>query len=319
MSGHIDDIATDWVIRLTGEPLSAQEQAQLDAWVAADPRHQGALFRAQAAWRDLDRLASLHGRVEIDTVATPTHRSIHTGWRYAAAVLVAILLAAGVWWKSHPRATVQMTGVGEMRRIVLPEGSIVTLNTNSKAVIAFDERRRRVSLEHGEASFQVAHDARRPFIVAAGKTLIKAVGTAFDVRITRGNVNVLVTEGMVDLQTEPTAAVSPARVVRNTVARIPADGAITLRELPDHAAEKDLAWQSGLLVFEGESLAAAAAEFSRYSPRPIRISGSRLAARPIFGVFKTHDAAGFVQAAATTLGARVAESDGAIELIETSR
>ncbi len=319
MSGPIDDIAADWVVRLAAEQLSSHQQAQLDAWVAADPRHQGALLRAQAVWQDIDRLSSLHGRIEVDAVSAPAHRFIPTDWRYAAAFLVAILIAAGAWWKTHPRPPVQMTAIGEMRQVVLPEGSILTLNTDSKAMIAFDEDRRRVTLEKGEASFKVAHDARRPFVVEAGNTTIKAVGTAFDVRIARGGINIIVTEGVVDLQTGPTAASPPRRVTKNTAAQIPSNGPLTLSELPDHAAEKDLAWQSGLLVFEGESLATAAAEFSRYSPRPIRISGSRLAARPIFGVFKTHDAAAFAKAAAATLGARVAESDTAIELLETPR
>jgi transmembrane sensor len=327
MSNAIADIAADWVVRMSAGPLSAEEQTRLDAWVGADPRHQGALLRAQAGWRDLDRLAALHGQLSIESTGAsalastdaapevPSWKARFTpAWRYAASVLIAVGISVAMWGALN-RHPAHVTQVGEMRRVALPEGSILTLNTDSDAVIAFDEQRRRVILRRGEATFQVAHDTQRPFLVVAGDITVKAVGTAFDVRLTHGLVDVTVTEGVVEVFQGEEGQAAARRVGKNTIVRVPASGVISTLPLPAEQAQRRLAWQEGLLVFQGESLAQAAAEFSRYSEREIHVDGTALAAQPVFGVFHTHDVSAFVQAAASSFEARVVETDDSIRLI----
>src|ERR1700759_4594591 len=119
MSEAIAETAAEWVIRLASGPLSANEQGQLDAWVAADPRHQGALLRAQAGWRDLDRLAALYGpqgapHIAADSTERSARRRVRVWqrWSLAASVVLAISLGATFWFLHHGRE-VLTTQVGE--------------------------------------------------------------------------------------------------------------------------------------------------------------------------------------------------------------
>src|SRR5262249_46344641 len=158
-----------------------------------------------------------------------------------------------------------------------------------------------------EATFEVAHDVTRPFLVSARGLTVKAVGTVFDVRLRDDRVDVTVTDGVVELNSGGTA-LPPQRVAKNTTAHIPSgSGSGSPQLTTGQSTERQLAWHGGLLVFEGESLSQAAAEFSRYSERKVVVSGASLAARPIFGVFRTDNVSGFVRAACDAFGARAVE------------
>jgi transmembrane sensor len=323
MSEVIADAAAEWVIRLASGPLSASEQVQLDAWVAADPRHQGALLRAQAGWRDLDRLAALHGpqgvqHITADPAERATRRRFGTWprWSLAAGLVLAVGLGATLWL-AHHSTEVLATRVGEIRKIELADHSVITLNTDSRIAVAFDPHRRNITLQKGEATFEVAHDASRPFLVSARGIVVKAVGTVFDVRLRDDRVDVTVTEGVVELNGGGTGNNAGPRLAKNTVGHVPS-GAGLAEMATSQSAERQLAWHGGLLVFEGESLSQAAAEFSRYSQRKIIVSDASLAARSIFGVFRTDNVSGFVRAACNTFNARAVEDEQTIRLAPVS-
>jgi transmembrane sensor len=312
MNRSVSDIAADWAVRLDAGPLSDADAARLDAWIGEDERHRGALYRAQAVWGDLDRVAGL-----ADTApAAPARRISAPVWRYAAGIAAAALVGGGAYvWTQQPDRYVSQ--VGEMRRLVLEDGSVLTLNTDSEATVRFTRAGRDVVLKRGEANFEVAHDTARPFVVHADKVSVRAVGTAFDVRLDRRQVDVAVTEGVVEVAgRKPGAAPVVQRVARGGALTAAKDGS-ELRSASAEAADRRMAWREGLLIFQGESLGAAAAEFDRYNQRKIVIEGQGLAQRPIFGVFRTTNVEAFAQAA-TTLGARVEVKDDAIHLVQTT-
>src|SRR3546814_2061558 len=91
------------------------------------------------------------------------------------------------------------TSVGEIRRVPLADGSIAAINTASAIDVKLDDAARHVRVVEGEAWFQVARDKQRPFVVAAGRARVRAVGTAFSVRRRAGGADVLVTEGEVEV------------------------------------------------------------------------------------------------------------------------
>jgi transmembrane sensor len=317
--------ASRWAVRLDAGPLTAEERAALETWVAADRRHHGALVRARAAWLDADRLAALSGgRLSAsvaeaeprEQAAKPTSRSRRM-LAVAAVILLVVAAAAGTYISRSPLAgQTYASEIGEVRNIRLPDGSELTLNTNTLAAVRFREHERDVSLTHGEALFKVAHDTRRPFIVYANDIEIKAVGTAFMVRVDDARVDVTVTEGTVEV-TRPGTSVQ--RLSAGQRALVASGASRTeIQPVDDQTLDRQLAWREGMLSFAGEPLSSAVAEINRYSRKPIYIDSPALAAQPVIGIFHASDAAAFAAATAATFNADVVEDDGAIHLRERS-
>jgi transmembrane sensor len=318
---EIDDIeetATHWVMRLDGGALQDAEQSELDAWLAADTRHLGAFVRAQAAWVHLDRVAALAaGRAPVK------QEPVAWQWQRAAAVAAVALgvLASLAFVNSRYLAGRESTQVGEVRRLTLADGSALSLNTSSVLQVKFAEDERRIVLRQGEASFQVAHDEQRPFVVQAGNVSVRAVGTAFSVRMRSQDVEVVVTEGVVEVARRGggTARIAAERVARNqevvvTTAKQPEAAPLAVAALSENEIERRLSWQDGRLVFQGEALANAVAEVNRYSPLPVVIDDAALGRKSFVGVFRVGDTRAFAQAAATAFDAHVHEEDGALHL-----
>lgn len=313
----IEETAARWVMRLDAGTLPEAQQRELDAWLAADTRHLGAFVRAQAAWVHLDRVAALAaGRVPLKP-QRPTWQ-----WQRAAAIAAVTLgaIASLALINSRYLAGRESTQVGEVRRLTLEDGSALALNTSSVLQVKFATDERRIVLREGEASFQVAHDEQRPFVVQAGDVSVRAVGTAFSVRMRRQEVEIVVTEGVVEVaRNGGTARIAASRVARNqevvvTTAEQPSVQPIAVAALSEKEIERRLAWQDGRLVFQGEALQNAVAEVNRYSPLPVVIDDPTLGRKSFVGVFRVGDTRAFAQAAAIAFGAQVHEEDGALHL-----
>ena len=317
---EIDDIeetATRWVIRLDGGALQDAEQRELDAWLAADTRHLGAFVRAQAAWIDMDRVAALAaGRAPVKP------QPVAWEWQRAAAIAAVTLglIASLALVSSRYLAGRESTQIGEVRRLTLEDGSALSLNTASVLQVKYADDERRIVLREGEASFQVAHDEQRPFVVQAGDVSVRAVGTAFSVRMRRHDVEVVVTEGVVEVvRNGGTSRIAAERVKRNqevVVATAEQGGTkpLAVAALDEKEIERRLAWQDGRLVFQGEALANAVDEVNRYSQLPVVIDDPGLGRKSFVGVFRVGDTRAFAQAAAAAFDAQVHEEDGALHL-----
>ena len=187
---EVDAVAAAWVVRLDGNELTESEQQELDQWLAANPRHMGAFVRAQAIWCDTDRIAALDGGRAASRDPAPRRARFPQRLRaLVAASLVAFVIAGGIAASVHLMGR-EGTSFGEVRRLTLPDGSTLVLNAESVVQVKFEKNERRVLLRSGEASFQVAHDVRRPFIVEARDVAVKAVGTNFTVRLQPATVSV---------------------------------------------------------------------------------------------------------------------------------
>lgn len=306
-AGEIDDEACAWALRLDGRDLDLADDPELDAWLAADPRRRGAFLRAQAALSLLDR-----GRALADTPPVLTRSPSRRGLLIAGAGggAVAAGLAASALLSAEVRR--YATGLGEIRRVPLQDGSLIAINTRSDLEVALSSHLRRVKLDAGEAWFEVAKDAARPFVVQAGPVRIRAVGTAFSVRRQDEGCDVLVTEGVVEAWLDG-AADRPARLAAGFKSLIAAGrDAITVQAPED--IERSLSWRTGSIALDGQSLAEAAEEFNRYNERRIVIDDPDLAKRRFVGLFRTNDPEGFSAAVAATIGARVTMKPGIISL-----
>lgn len=217
------------------------------------------------------------------------------------------------------------SGIGEVRRIALEDGSTLLLNTASEVTVRFTKRQRDIRLVRGEALFEVAHDKSRPFIVQANDTAVRAVGTAFAVRLEAAQVDVTVTEGVVEVADAKavaglgaaTSSASPPgvkRVAAHERLVIARARAPDVKPIAPADAERQLAWREGLVSFDGESLQTAVAEINRHNRRQIVVDDPALAAMPIVGVFRATDLDGFSAAAAAALKARAIRDGDLIRL-----
>jgi transmembrane sensor len=301
----IEARASRWLAARDAGLSTPQEAEEFQQWLDADIRHRVAYLRLEAAWRRADRLGDLRPldrSVDADLLAQPSPRA---RWPVALAASLAALMAGGLWfYQQHFSWQQYETRVGGFSRIVLEDGSVIDLNTDSDVRVRLRGDRREVKLLRGEGRFQVAPDKHRPFTVAAADAAVRAVGTAFTVRLHGSDqVDVLVSEGKV--------AVESARV-QNTPPLNAGEAAVVLpdrvsvsRVEPQLLARR-LAWTSGRLEFRGETLGEAVQEFNRYNRRQIRLSDASLAALRVGGSFGATDPESFASALGSAFKLRVA-------------
>lgn len=288
-----DTRAAEWAARLAGGALPTAPAADLNRWLEADPRHRGALVRAQAA------LAVL-ARPPMDDIvpAAPARLPPHTLGRRALLVGGAACGLAGLAIALRPVPSLA-TAIGEIRQTPLDDGSSVVLDTATRVTPRFSAAVRDLRLDQGRALFRVAHDPARPFVVEAAGIRIRAVGTAFSVAREDG-IEVLVTEGIVEV----TGALRPARLRAGERGRFRAGDAASTDRLSADAMARALDWRDGRLELQGQSLASAVAAINRYNRRPIVVADAALAREPLHGAFRNDDPEGFARTVALTLGTR---------------
>lgn len=299
--------AAAWAANLDAAP--DQARPGLDQWLAQDPKHAGALLRAQAALAIFEPASDGANTATEESTARPWRRSAILGGGGAAlaASLAAFLLIGS------PDETYQ-TQIGEIRSLALSDGSSVSIDAKSRIDIDFDAKRRDVHLQAGKVLFRAAHNAERPFRVIVDSIVITDIGTAFQVTDggPSGDVEILVTEGAVRVdspagrvtlfigQRARFSKAASDRVVPVPVAVAPAD------------IERTLAWRDGQLELNGETLDSAVAEINRHSRLQLRVGNAELGRESLYGSFRMDDATGFARAAATSLGTEARSEPGGI-------
>jgi transmembrane sensor len=204
------------------------------------------------------------------------------GLGLAAAMLVCVV-AGGYWWMNVRNTYV--TDVGEQRSVRLPDGSMMHLNTDSRAVVQFSDSDRAIRLESGEALFRVERDAGRPFEVLTPGARIRALGTEFNVREIGPATRVAVVDGAVK--------VSPAGPKGEAILQAGDEANIEQSQVvksPKPNIERAVLWRARRLVFQEESLGVIADEFNRYNRAPrIVIEGDEASGRRYGGTFNADD------------------------------
>jgi transmembrane sensor len=308
--------AARWHTRLSRLSVTTDALREFRAWKQDDANAQ-AYAHVEATWDAAGRLAGdpeIARLTEAALARRPRPDLRRRRVRLAGAgVLAATALGAmtvGGWYLAAWRNT-YATGVGEQRLLVLDDGSRVRLNTDSRIRVRFRRAARDVDLVRGEAFFEVAHNAARPFVVHADGAQVRALGTRFDVRRDPAAVRVTLLEGQVRV-TDGTAG--PARTLAPGQQVTASRGGLSPPAPANAGAET--AWTAGRLEFHDARLADAVAEVNRYSERKIVLDGPpALADRRVSGVFDTGDSPAFVAAVRTLFGLRTARgADGAIRL-----
>jgi transmembrane sensor len=367
-ASELEAQAAAWLVKRDTGHLSAADQAELDAWLEADPRARATYMRLELAWKRADglrRLRPLDGDVDEDLLAhspfepvpmdeyparqgtgktselmsSPVRTVIDAAivehkprrrWAIvsAAAALLALATIGGFIWRAY-----ELTGwheyttdYGGLSRIVLDDGSVVNLNTNSLIRVQLTRELRHIVLERGEALFKVAHEKLRPFDVEAANTTVRAVGTEFSVRLREPAENAGGAKDVVVLVKEGRVSIDPPKITTKPVQRVAtlppststlsAGEAVTITtrnvstEQPQMQVQKiadvdkKLSWTEGRLWFERQTLKDVVAEFNRYNRRQMVIADPAIEDLRIGGGFEATDQESFIAALEKTLGIR---------------
>lgn len=309
--------AAQWVLRAE-QGLSAAEEEELRAWLA-EPAHASAYEDALWGLDSLQRHAASPELMAMRQVALarPPEPSRSSYWGAAIGAVAAVFFWVFLWFVIAPapiahsprnsgwtaasaqaEAGVYRTGVGERSAVVLPDGSIATLDTDSELRVAYSNKERGVHLDKGQALFEVAKGRPIPFQVYANGQRIIAVGTTFNVRIDGDRVQVSMVEGVVKVRPTyiPPKAGAPVQEVTLRAGEV-----LTTRldqpNLINSVSTREIAtWRGGLLVFQDEKLSDAVAEVNRYTDRPIRLADASIGNYRVTGVFRTNDPGHFATA-----------------------
>lgn len=295
--------ASEWVARLQGNGVSAADWTAFERWRTADAVNARAYEEISSTWRTLLRAGPLVRAVSfgsaMEHAVTSPARS--RPWMHAAGAVGVALVATVVAWyqgSAGPQTRFE-TAIGEHVRVALPDGSSLELNSNTRARIEYSAQTRVIRLERGEAFFDVAHDATRPFWVVARESWVRAVGTSFAVYLKPAAVEVTVSAGSVNVVGRGPRYDTPsdAAVAGHAVAVLKAgerakvsNGQAAVYALATGELARAEAWRLGSVYFDDQPLGEVVDEMQRYTSMQIELADATLRARRVGGSFQSNSA-----------------------------
>jgi len=330
---EIEDIATDWVAKVQ-RGLSPEEQASLDQWLDSNSRHLGAFVRAQAAWIHAERATALGsmplGEADSEPVDQPLEVSVSDDlaefrrpsrrrFIVGGGGALAASAAAACFFAFDRHRTLE-SGVGEIRRLTLAGGTVLTLDTDTRVDIALSSADKLLTLVRGKIFLTVMQQQESPLTVRVGDLALETLKGAFGLQsVAAEPVIALVTEGILR------ASQSQGLFGQKRAVAIEKDHALTLsRDTPLAGSDvrlvaaprqvQLLAWRDGMLSFGGETLGEAVRAFDRYSTARISVEDGPLSRQRVTGLFKADDPAGFARAVAVSFGGVVSIRGDVIQI-----
>lgn len=339
----IHDQAAYWFTRFESGLITAAQRLAFETWINKKPQHLKAFEEIEtlsdtmrALSEDLkrrspDQSTSLRVGVMKNAALLDAHRTRKKRFilfRQAARIAATIMVVfASVWlWQSaflNDNVDFYRTVVGEQKTVMLSDGSMVTLNTNSEISVAMTDNIRRLHLMRGEVYFEVAKDKNRPFEVVVQNAFVKAVGTAFNIKQNGDQISIIVTEGMIEVQSNfaPHLTSSSAGSPKKKEILIVGDQIIfgekkmERSNLEDHLINRKTLWRKGRIILDKKSLAEIVREIQPYIADKIVIADDEVAALIAGGVFKMGEINSFFGALEAALPVKIIREKGVIILI----
>ena len=334
----IEQEARKWLIRIdSGEPLTDAEKRAWLEWLDRSPSHREEFARVTRFWNEANILAKRTGDgVGLGRpVRTRTLRMSRLPRILMAASAVLASTILGWWGLRQPGGTFTQTyetAVGHQKTVLLSDGSSIQLNTDTQIEVIYSRNSRKIRLARGEAHFAAEPDPNRVFEVHVADSVVRAVGTAFDVYVEDQKVEVIVTSGLVAIlngkstpETPASAAGRPSENLTNSAqlgAGEVADfhshgGLIKVRQLAEPELRRRLAWREGYLEFSGETLSEVVAVLNRYSTVKLDIGDPKLASVAIGGQFQIGNLDATVELLSKTFGFRAHRIDNTTIRLES--
>ena len=313
-SHHIG-IASDWMGKLD-RGLTVSEEARFKAWLFEEDGSYEVFMAMAKTWDRMDYLTML--ATEKPTTTLP----VRSRWSHfaVAAVLICGLFAWQQLFLAPQRGVLQSdqyaktheTDKGERRDHQLPDGSRLSLNTNTRVGVQYSPEHRNLYLEQGEIHLRVESDPTRPLTVFAGARIFRAVGTEFNLEISDDQqIELVVTEGIVMIGVLAAApdgdGFSRPMLLPDTGTFVSAGRELVVStssdlqeivEAPEAIDQEDIAvklsWRDGNLIFRGESLEEAIAEVGRYTEVEFVFLDETAKRQTVSGLFRAGDVDGLL-------------------------
>ena len=331
----IAEQAGEWFVANEEGPMDARDSAALAAWFMTSPVHIEEFLGVSVVARDLKEaradpeysLEAILARASAEEERPVERlwprmieavRETPSGRWFPAAASMAVVLSLGLLftWNLRPTgrparptgiATLHFeTGHGEQITQRLADNSVLHLNTDSAVSVRYSKSERLVTLMSGQAEIEVTHEANRAFRVHTRSADIIDIGTQFDVRLEQGATVVTVIEGRVAVgpqNSSPNYAVRSIELTANQQLRVAEGEWPAIPVAVD--AERTTSWLHRQIAFDHEPLERVAAEYNRYTSKPIEIATPALRTLRISGVFATDDTDTFIAFLRSLRGVRV--------------
>lgn len=285
------DAAIAWLVRLQGETVTERDWLEFDAWLTASPTHAQAYDDALAFDQRLavdSRAAETAPReTALTAKVVPLRPARRTLIWSAGAAIAAGFVAGAILVPSKGlmggRETTYVTGVGERRAIALEDGSRIDMNAASRVTVRFERHARRIKMDDGQVFFDVAKDSSRPFLISAGDTQVRVVGTQFDVRRRDGQVAVNVQRGLVEVRPNLAADAAPFRL-KPGQGLSHHEGRSADAKLAPMAVEEIAVWRQGRLIYRDQPLSQIVGDMNRLFPRPVKLGDAQAGNMRLSGV-----------------------------------
>ncbi len=310
--------AQDWLMRLQAEEVSAPERLRFENWMQTDPRHREAFQRSASVWRDLGRLTHLsdHASLPERSLAGQLGYTVRTLGESRTAVsavvgclIVPLCLGSYLWLgREVSTSPVYATGVAEVRDVTLQDGTAVTLGARTTLNVRMLRGERRIFLKGGAAFFSVKPDPSRPFVVVAGGTRVRVLGTQFEVRQNAEWVKVAVLEGVVEIVQEDGVRRVAANERRPDARFVSQGQQVVVRGAGLPAVVEDIRleavadWRKGRLSYDNAPLSEVVADLNSYSPRRLSIGNEALRTRTVTASFRSDQTSQMIDDLAAVLG-----------------
>ena len=284
---RIEGEAADWLLTMNEGSLSDDTLSQWRQWIDASPHHRDCYEKMLQLWSLADELPSTAQNSTASAESKPAEvvpiRRNKSRWLWQGAAAAAVLvLAISVLMPTKqplPFTSIGMisglqTTTGQHASYTMPDGSVIEMGADSKVELAYSDTERRIVLISGEALFDVAKNPDKPFIVAAGSGQYRALGTQFNVELTKNDSTLTVVEGVVQARLQDSEdgydGSNYPRLVAGEAVTVSADG--TIGDVHQVDASAMVAWQKGQLIFVDQPFQDVFERLNRYRETPVVVA-----------------------------------------------
>lgn len=314
----------EWIVFVHSARMTLEAQRALQEWRAAAAKNEIDFRKAESVWKLTGELADDPViRAELDELRRKAQarearaRRWMSSWRgrLAAAAAIVLAIATGTLLVSSRSTEWHEAARGELSVIELPDGSNIAVNTDSRVAVRYSATRRDLTLEKGEALFEVAADSKRPFTVHARNGEVRALGTRFNVIAENGLVTVTLLHGRAEVVTRGAAGEQHRLLGEKESVAYGADGVFVSADPITGSVDRIEGYRNREWNFEGLTLERAVREHNRYTTKPLRLSEADWGQKTFGGRFKMDDPEAFVAAVEYVTRGRVIDQGESLLLV----